>query len=889
MKKRLAALLAVTAMLFAYIPAYAALTMDDVVFELQTLGIMEGNADGDFELEKPVTRAEFAAIAARMLGLGEAAESYSGASLYSDVPSEHWANGSITLLTNYGIISGTGDGKFSPDAYLSYESISKMTVSCLGYSSVAERNGGYPGGYTSQALTLGLLKNVNISYPFTREATARMVYNALYVKVMTEVYENGQVNYEISNTRLRDKLTNVADGTIEKLEGIVTATPDAYMNSAVSGMENNQIEIDGRLYFTSDTAAARYIGQRVVYYVNTEEANRIISIRPMEDGNTVVKIKAKDIRDIDMSSMTYYTGSSSVHSVKLSTAVKLLKNNRPAAFDPSELRSLEQGEITIINNTAKNNSDIDVILYRSYTSAVVEEVNAEREMIYFTEAALPDGSKYIDVSEDRNDDRRVVLYKADGTPAAAADVAKDSLISISQSSDRTFTEGIISDVYEEGMLTSCSSETLIINGNEYPLERKSLADDAVFNRTVRVYINYMGEAAYIKTVTTSSSYGYIARLFHDDSGVGYGAKVIVPGKLTEKKEEEENENGGAATIISKIVARNEAVQNLLFAPEVYYSESGKQKKVDCSQIGDLAWQKTVSYRLNSNGEIDSITVLEPERGGTQKVYNSYERTFAKGNGTNSDKGGFGVDFETRTICIPESIDPSNRDYLANVEMSNGKTYNVVCYEMNEDRHMMDLIVVTAPMTGDSVGELTATSDIGFVTNVVTTSDSNTGEDTILVTMLAQGTEKEYSVTEAYRDSDNYQIPSRGSLVAYLLDSSGQIENMEVIKRYGTLPPFGTDTSDPDYTVFVGYALGADYNFVSNTLNRWVTRLNVGTSLDEESSTYYEIYKNNTPPVFIYNSANKTAEYGDMRAIAAGSDIVSIVTTNNKVRAVVAIR
>ena len=163
------------------------------------------------------------------------------------------------------------------------------------------------------------------------------------------------------------------------------------------------------------------------------------------------------------------------------------------------------------------------------------------------------------------------------------------------------------------------------------------------------------------------------------------------------------------------------------------------------------------------------------------------------------------------------------------------------------------------------------------------------EETLKITMLAEGVTRDYYVSEAYKEYEKYVVPRRGSLVTYLLDNDGKIENLKVVENYEKMPVFGLDDTDLNYTIFAGYATDADYNYVSNQSNRWVTRLNVGSQWDEESDLYYEVFKNNPPPIFIYNTSAKTAEPGDIRAIAIGSDVISVFSTNNKVRAIVVIR
>ena len=904
MRKRLMLIIMSFVMVFsaAVMPVSAAVTLDDIIFELQTLGIMEGNEDGDFQLEKPVTRAEFAAIASRMMNMGSLAESYGGRQVFDDVPADHWANGYIVMLSNMGIINGMGDGTFAPDEYLSYENISKMLVCCLGYSVQAEGMGGYPTGYTALASQLGLLDGVSTSYQFTREATANMVYNALYVNIMTEEYTSAGTNYVVSDTTFRDGFSTSVNGNVERLEGVVTATVDAYMYNAVPGMGSDQVQIENLLYYTSDTKAAQYIGQKVVYYVDTDNSNRVISMRVSED-NEIYTVDADDLRSVGTSSVSYYSSSNRTQTLDLSDGIVLLKNNRPVSWSPSELENLDGGELTFINNSGDEDSDIDVIIYKSYVSGVVESVNASQNMIYFNSSTLVNGRTYIDVDPE-NDDIRAVLYKADGTPASIEDVSEDDLISVCVSSDGTFMEGIISDVYEEGIISSVSDDELTINGTTYPVESSSVTDSISIDREVRVYINFKGEAAYIKQITTSTNYGYVAEIYPDESGSGYWGRIIIPDKLQERTEEEENEDGGEATVVSLIVAKNKELSDIVFAETVNVTDenaagsAARAQRLDSARAASTLEGQVIRYTLNEDGQIMSATILAPAKGGDRKVYNSYERTFGKGNGSDSQGGGFGVDLETNTICVPDTslLDgskPSKDDYLAEVEMNNGRTYEVKCYDLNESRHVVDLIVVTATMRGGTLGDLNSSSDVAFVTKVSDIIDEETGDDSIMVTMLAEGQEREYSVTETYRYSDTFERPKCGSVIAYSLDSSNRIENMEIIKSYDVMPSFGettvTSINDIRSTIFVGYALSADYNYVSSTLNRWVTRFNISPSLDEESDSYCEIYRNNAPPVFIFNSAAKTAEYGDVRSIAVGSDIISTIKTDNKIRAVVVIR
>ena len=73
-------------------------------------GFVKGYADGTFLPKKNVTRAEFASMLAKALGLSNAAKL-----AFTDVKEDHWAHAAISALESLGFINGYGDGSFKPN------------------------------------------------------------------------------------------------------------------------------------------------------------------------------------------------------------------------------------------------------------------------------------------------------------------------------------------------------------------------------------------------------------------------------------------------------------------------------------------------------------------------------------------------------------------------------------------------------------------------------------------------------------------------------------------------------------------------------------------------------------------------------------------------------
>ena len=79
------------------------------VSTLSKMGIIKGYEDGSFKPDASISRAEFAAIAARFDPDGDKTPA-----IFSDV-SSHWAKDEISIAANHGWIKGYEDGSFKPD------------------------------------------------------------------------------------------------------------------------------------------------------------------------------------------------------------------------------------------------------------------------------------------------------------------------------------------------------------------------------------------------------------------------------------------------------------------------------------------------------------------------------------------------------------------------------------------------------------------------------------------------------------------------------------------------------------------------------------------------------------------------------------------------------
>ncbi|MEW6546839.1 MAG: S-layer homology domain-containing protein [Bacillota bacterium] len=131
----------------------------DAVAKLEALGVGKG-IDGKWMPELPVTRAQFATFAVRILGLERVAGYLKGATKFPDVPADHWASGYINVAVAKKLVLGRDDGKFYPDDTITFAEAATMLGRALGY---VDLPGDWPANYMIVASEKNLFSGVTFS------------------------------------------------------------------------------------------------------------------------------------------------------------------------------------------------------------------------------------------------------------------------------------------------------------------------------------------------------------------------------------------------------------------------------------------------------------------------------------------------------------------------------------------------------------------------------------------------------------------------------------------------------------------------------------------------------------------------------------------------------
>ncbi len=126
--------------------------------------IIAGRGAAVFDGEAGITRAEFAAILVRALGLPA-----DGTSTFSDVPAAAWHTGAVATAVRYGLTDGRGDNRFEPDAAITRQEAMLMLQRAAALT-----------GFTGTDGSLDIFTDADSVGPWAQEAAEWNVGSGLF-------------------------------------------------------------------------------------------------------------------------------------------------------------------------------------------------------------------------------------------------------------------------------------------------------------------------------------------------------------------------------------------------------------------------------------------------------------------------------------------------------------------------------------------------------------------------------------------------------------------------------------------------------------------------------------------------------------------------------------
>jgi len=480
--KRLMSVVLSVVMLLSFVISTSAATFTDVAetdnaFEaievLAALEILEGKEAGVFDPEANIKRSEFAAVICRAMN-----QSPVGVATFVDVPEDHWAYDYIAWAASQNIVKGKGEGKFDPDANVTYNEAITMIVRAMGYEYyVEEYLGGFPTGYTRIAGSYKIDAGVNTSNgnaAASRADVAQLVYNAFEAPLMDYSYAigndteyviyNGSKNVDYEKRTLLSyyadlyKFKATVDNTFKNSSALTDARGNKLMNLTIQstyGFKADQLydALDKRLsanpglgetnalnnIIANNEAWANYQGYTVDAYIILNESGKleVVAMVPVTASGTELVIEnakeAINVADWDGTDLTfeYEDENGKERTPDIAENAVVYVNNivvgaiNANATAESYFEALETGAYPSVTLLDSNDDGVyDKIYMTKYVYGIVEEVDADYEVIETT------ANDVFELSEDDTKDGFVYTIYKDGEEIAISDLVAGDMLNI---------------------------------------------------------------------------------------------------------------------------------------------------------------------------------------------------------------------------------------------------------------------------------------------------------------------------------------------------------------------------------------------------------------------------------------------------------------------------
>ena len=856
---------------------------DDIMYDLTSLGIVGGFGFED-HLDSNITRGEFAQLVVNMMNREEVAKTMETASYFTDVADSPY-KGAINMLYKEEIVSGTGNGKYEPNRNVRYTEACKMLVKALGYHVIVSDTSLQ--SYTFLAGTIGVTEGVsNAKEYITVRDMLVMVNNCLDIGKMVPMYYNTDIapSYIIDeDDTFRSAFeTPTPNGTI-KMEGIVTADLSSYLYTERKSLKDTQIEISNKVFDFEGTAPTGFVGKHVYFYVKIDadgNYGNIVSITTTSK-NTVVSIDGNDLASYSNTELKYYINEKKTTEIETTLATKWLYNGVPGSYPLDSVNMDGNVQIVAIDNNA--DEIFDVVSVYEYTDAIVERVDTENITLTFSKDLLYKNEKNVSFDEDE-EDINVEYFDAKGNTASFDSIKAGDVLSIAKSKDGRKFRVVISDNGGTGLVESKDGEYIIIGTTEYRclgIEPTSIK----IGRNYDYKVNFADRLVFAEEVELESDYAYTYKL----SGAADDFKtpkiqLIIPAKVSTKTiQGTYDEVNNAATSSTNLYIKNDKLLIFNLANKItleYWTTDNdgndylaKEKVSATAKNLEKMMNKPVSYELDADGNIIRISDVTPSSVGGRLTYNSSEKIFGK----TSVVKPFGLDDNTYAVCVPTN-DASEDDILNYIqELLNNVVSYVDAYDVDEDTHVANMLVIKTEMISGTAGSLESSRNfLGMVTKASRVYNEEDGTESIKITMLTKGSEKTFSeqsfvvspLIANYKDF--YQI-NAGDLIKYSLDGFDRMNAFDILQKFESYLDGSNGYVNDDFTV-CGTVTDMEYDAISNAKLRWA---DVVTLQNIDGTYTYELYHNTSlaTQVFILNSANRDAELGTVADIKYGDRIL----------------
>ncbi|QDS38230.1 S-layer homology domain-containing protein [Brevibacillus brevis] len=512
----LASALALTVAPMAFAAEEAATTapkmdadMEKTVKRLEALGLVAGYGNGEYGVDKTITRAEFATLVVRARGLEQGAKLAQFSNSYTDVKSTDWFAGFVNVASGEEIVKGFPDKSFKPQNQVTYAEAVTMIVRALGYEPAVK--GVWPNSMISKASELNIARSITTpNNAATRGDIFKMLDNALRVDLMQQVEFGTDIRHEITKETLLTKYLKVIVRDMEWAQESGNDSDDLPLVTNVPAIglgkiKANEVTLNGKdagigntTYKVADGINANdFAGQHVQVWIKDDREDVIVWMEGSTDEEVIMDrvseftLKGKTFEDpkdlsnsdladlkleLDASGKTYRFNKNSqvtYNFTRFNDAVdglkEIIKDNADGGFTFGAKVVLDNNNeiayIHVIDDQSINKEDEGV----KYGSEVISKIDADKKKI-----TNRDNDKFNEL-EDKEEGKDFLVF-LNGKPAKFSDLKEGMVYSVYYADgDEDKLLVFATDTVVEGKVDKVVSR----NNNDYRL--------TVGDKTYRIY------------------------------------------------------------------------------------------------------------------------------------------------------------------------------------------------------------------------------------------------------------------------------------------------------------------------------------------------------------------------------------------------------------------
>ena len=259
--------------------------VDSATMLLASMGVISADSSGTYNLNKSVTRAEFAKMLVMASSYKDVVATTSKSSPFRDVAASNWSAPYIKIAASKGLLSGYSDGTFRPNNTITLEQGVNSVLKLLGYTQ-SDFTGAFPYAQMNVYSNNGLSDNIvgGVGTLMTKGDVANLLYNLMgtSMKDGTQKYaetlgytlnDSGEVDYAgVISANMNGPYTVKSSNWASEL-GMSTSNLTIYKNgSTVTASDVANYDV---LYYSQSKGTVWVYDDRVTEFMKKHHRARM--------------------------------------------------------------------------------------------------------------------------------------------------------------------------------------------------------------------------------------------------------------------------------------------------------------------------------------------------------------------------------------------------------------------------------------------------------------------------------------------------------------------------------------------------------------------------------------------------------------------------------------